>query len=383
MKTKRGVLLIDNRGFVDKFEEVLEGTPYKLVHTRVQREAMEIIGSNLDYFYAIIFCEYSKEIEKLCLEIRANVSTEDIAIIAAIEDPWSSFLDDLYTLSIDDYIVMSQVKDLIKKLKMISRGLPWPSIKKERGKVLLGERELKKRIFLGRLIRRRGFDLQFADSVEEIESFVKRDPLIELVITPFSLGENKIPDVIRRVRSISGKRLPWIVLGAEEELLELFKLSSQFSPITLFKGFLSPEYIIFLINELLNPPPENVRKSKRVLFRGAVQVKDLNNEEVIWGYLYNINATGVYIRTLTPPKTGSQLELFFRPPFGEGRVKLRGRCVWTKEYGEEKGPVVPHGMGVFFTDISPADSAALSTGYSCLLNATPMDTDFISLTVMK
>ena len=92
---------------------------------------------------------------------------------------------------------------------------------------------------------------------------------------------------------------------------------------------------------------------------------------VVPAFSYNINRTGVFLRSLAAPPAGTEVTLELRPPYGEGRAVVTGKVVWRKEPSSESGPVVPAGIGVVYTRVPLADGAALKVGYDELLKNTP------------
>ena len=121
------------------------------------------------------------------------------------------------------------------------------------------------------------------------------------------------------------------------------------------------------MNELLAPAPPEGRRTPRLLYESTVAYTHEGSNEKFFGYTYNINSGGLFIRTLTPPPRQSQISVTFRPPCGKGLVTGTAQVVWVSNYRSEGPSTSPAGMGVQLVGWSPADRAGFEGGYRALL----------------
>jgi len=121
--------------------------------------------------------------------------------------------------------------------------------------------------------------------------------------------------------------------------------------------------VVFSANKLLIGAGRALRRSERLPYETPVRVWISAGMVEIWGYTYNINLGGLYVRTLTPPALGTEIDLELVPPHGRGRVMVEGKVVWRQEYSPGKG--YPAGFGAQYTEerLPVADGAALEHGY--------------------
>ena len=132
-------------------------------------------------------------------------------------------------------------------------------------------------------------------------------------------------------------------------------------------AFQSPATLLFVANELMNSPAVNHRESARVLYGATVQFRQAGRSERDVGYLYNISAGGVYVRTLAPPTNWDELWVEFTPPRSERAVHLEGTAVWTRPYGPGGNASVPSGFGLQISGGSQADTLRYRRCYSTYL----------------
>lgn len=320
----------------------------------------------------VVFPASMPGFEDLCVELRSEIGGEDLPLITVVPSAWDQQLERLFMFGIDDYVTADNPESLEPKLLALGRGNPWSNLKPESGRVIVADPERSRRVLYGRMLRRKGLGVDFAADRDEVARVVAKNDDVRIILAAAELPPKGAQAAIESCRSEGGRlaALPWIVEGTTEELEQLNTMTSA-ALLRLFNRSDPPESVLFLVNELLAPPPGNARKSPRVLFGAPSTFRVVGSRHLVPAFTFNINRTGVFIRTLVPPPRDSELILDFRPPYGEGRVRAYGRVVWRKECSQQGGPVVPAGMGVIYTRLPVADGAALEAGYSELLAAAP------------
>jgi CheY-like chemotaxis protein len=320
---------------------------------------------------AVVFPADLEGFEELCVEVRSELGREDLPLIAVVDSTWESPLDRLFMFSIDDFVTADGFDVLEAKLVGLARDDVWPAISPDAGRVIVADPHRTRRILLGRTLRRKGLAVDFAADLDEVARAAAR-PEARLILSDAGLPPDGAAAAVAALQAGGGHAatLPWIVCGGTEQL-EAFD-AEPIVPLRLFNTADPPESVLFLVNEIVvAPPPSNSRKSPRVLYGGPGEYCVVGGTQRVPTFTYNINRTGVYFRTLVPPPVGADLVVDFRPPFGEGRVRVNGRVVWRKECSHQGGPVVPAGMGIIYTTVPLADGAALEAGYDELLRTAP------------
>ena len=320
---------------------------------------------------AIIFPSDMRGFEELCLEIRAELTAEDVPLIAAVPNTWEPALARLFMFSIDDFVAEGDFEGLEPKLLALSRGNPWSNVNPESGRVIVADPDPARRVLYGRLLRRKGLGVDFAVDQDDIARQMSLIDDVRLILSTADLPPNGARAAIDAFQSEGGNvaSMPWVIEGTREQLSECEECGS--ATVRLLNKNDPPESALFHVNDLLRPDLGDARRSPRLLYGGPATFRIMGSRHLVSAFTYNINRTGVFIRTLVPPPHDSELTIEFRPPYGEGRVRVYGNVVWRKECKQEGGPVVPTGMGVIYTKIPLADGAALMAGYDKLLETTP------------
>ncbi len=225
---------------------------------------------------------------------------------------------------------------------------------------MLADPERERRVHVGRHLRRMGLEVDFA-----VDDQLPDDPGVKLVVAHCALAPNGVAGAIEHYRQGPGAKIPWVITGTRSEIDEARKQVEDAEDVVYFDLDSDATQIAFTANKMLVGKNRSLRRSERIDFETPVHImlKDNGGAE-IWGYSYNINLGGLYVRTLTPPALGTQISMEYTPPNGRGRVVVDGKVVWRQEYSKGKG--YPSGFGVQYDELPVADGAALEAGYARL-----------------
>jgi CheY-like chemotaxis protein len=322
---------------------------------------------------AAVFPASMRGFEELCLEVRSELGGEDLPLIAIVGNAWDAQLGRLFMFSIDDYAVEDELDGLQPKLLALGRGSPWANVSPEAGRVVVADPDPGRRLLYGRLLRRKGLGVDFALDQDDLMRRASQNEDVKLVLSATDLPPRGMKAAFEAFRVEGGRlaALPWVVEGNAEQLDAVRFGASATAQVRLFDNNDPPESVLFHVNDLLNPSLGDARTSPRLLYGGPACFRVVGSRHQTSAFTYNVNRTGLFIRTLVPPPRDSELIIDVRPPFGEGRARVYGKVVWRKECRQEGGPVVPTGMGVTYTRVPLADGAALTAGYEKLLESAP------------
>jgi uncharacterized protein (TIGR02266 family) len=108
----------------------------------------------------------------------------------------------------------------------------------------------------------------------------------------------------------------------------------------------TPNELVRRINVMLKRIAVDVRSSPRVPFYSAVEFRAQGE----WrsGYCTDLSRGGLFIRTLTPLPTLTDVELSIDMPGHQGE-KLRGVVAWERPFCTEASGTAPAGMGLRFS----------------------------------
>jgi len=308
-------------------------------------------------------------LEETIAAVRGAESTENLPILVVVRDPLRDDLERLFRLGIDDYLVAAEIHQIRDRAVVLSKGDPWTGLRAPAGRLVLADADRARRVRVARILRRWGFDLSFASNRDELLEQLRRDAapravIVDGALPPIGSPQRTFEEERREPR---GRDVPWLFLAdtAQRELLR--GAVQALGHASLYSREGPPENVIFAVNDLLQPGAVDARRSPRLLHSAPVAFWAGGAPETIWAYSYNINRTGLYVRTLVPPPMSTILHVRFRPPHGEGLVALDAQVMWRKEFGAAQGPLYPPGVGVQFVRTPLADEAAHLAGYEELL----------------
>ena len=82
----------------------------------------------------------------------------------------------------------------------------------------------------------------------------------------------------------------------------------------------------------------------------AIEITVLSADASQTSTVLNLSSGGIFIKADNPLPIDSPLSMWFHLPGDPERMDVQGRVVWIKQ----KSSVLPAGMGVQFTELSPA-----------------------------
>jgi DNA-binding NarL/FixJ family response regulator len=301
--------------------------------------------------------------------LREEKKLSSLLLIVLVQEPDPEFLVNTFRLGMDDFMVVGHVHQLQSLVAGIEHTDNWNAVRAPAGQVILAHDDRLERVKLARILKRNGYDAYFASTTEEVRAALQR-ATFRAVISSVGLPGEPLFSAFDRT-SLAGKIPPWIVISPSEEI----EAHQQSIPASInlyfFESGADPEGITFVLNEILTPPPVGARRSRRILYGTPISSIHKGGENAFYGFTFDINVGGLYIRTLTPFPLQTEITLKFRPPYGRGCVVADAQVVWRKAYGETSGRASPPGMGVQFLNVDIADRAAYEAGYHYLLSQTP------------
>lgn len=361
----RIVLLPGKASWIAAARDVLSVAGFESV---VVDTAGEASRAARDGASAIVADVAGTNLEEVSALVRSSERTENLPLLVVVRDPVRDPLERPFRLGIDDYVVESAIHQLRDRAAVLAQDDPWTGVRAPAGRIVLADADRGRRQLVARIMRNSGFDLAFASDGAELADQLRRDPAPRLAIVASELPPESATALLPKLRGVRpGVEIPWLILAESARLQDVLDVARAYGPASVFDRGGPPENIIFLVNDLLQARAVEARRSARLLHGAPVTFWTDGNAEPFWAYAYNINRTGLYVRTLVPPPIGTVLHVRFRPPFGEGMVAADAQVMWRKEYGSKAGPLYPPGIGIQFVRVPVADAAAIAAGYDALL----------------
>lgn len=293
---------------------------------------------------------------------------DDMAILLGVRDVFSPRLRNILETCAMDYFLASQPYHLKRLAMAVMATNPWSEVPTISGKLLLADGNLERRIAIARSLRIAKFDVEFAQSPDDLREKIVREHNYRMILSSLNIGVEDAIAIFRNVfEKADTKKVPWLIYETNNILANV----KGDSPKELVKigGDLSPETISFHVQSILSTPLKELRKSERLPFFTPVKFIIERIREEIWGFSTDISENGIYIRTLIPPPPDTMLTISFKAPTAEGMVQVGARVAWRKEYGDKSCPSKLPGFGIQFARVAAPDEAAILSGYHILLNA--------------
>lgn len=311
---------------------------------------------------------------ELCREARISAEHANLPIVALVNDPWSGEVAQGYALGADDYLPRNNLEQLRNKV-MALRTEGAPSAAYLSGKVVVADAERDRRVAMARHLRKMGLEVCFA-----VDDQLPADPGVKLVVAHCALPEDGAAAALKAFRDGPGARIPWVIAGQRQQLQAMLWELEDEDRISFFDLDSDTAQLAFTANKLLVGKGRSLRRSERIDFETPICVELLQGATRLWGFTYNINLGGLYVRTLTPPALGTEVGLEFGPPFCAQRVRVSGKVVWRQEFSHGQG--YPPGFGVQYAEQVSADiERTLEAGYRRLLMDHDMSAEMLTTEV--
>lgn len=370
----KGYIVIGGTDKIDNIKETIKETELDILavdNFHQQRDKLETKPP------VCFLVDTEKRIgQEICLGVRMAPSIANLPIVSLVHNPWSGQVCDAFAMGADDYVPLFELNAIKAKLFTLLNpsGASGQFIA---GKVLIADHDRQRRMHFARYLKNMGMDVTFAIDSESIleDPKIKDDPQIKLFVASWDLGPDSATATMMKLRSIQKIKTPWVIFGHKDQMEEGRALLKDQQWLHFFTLDTDPAQIVFVANQLIAGAGPKMRRSPRIGYESTIICDLLSGGHKLWGYIYNINQGGLYVRTLTPPVLGTEVSLEFTPPHGRGVVKVDAQIVWRQQYSGSRG--YPSGFGVQYVQnkMPVADGAALIAGYNKLLEDSGVSND--------
>lgn len=288
----------------------------------------------------------------LALSTRAQKRHRQLPILALAREPSDLEFTAAFSWGADDVVAPNRSWSVTTRLRAISRELD-VSEAPPRGTAVIAEVEQSRRVAMARVLFNGGYDVRFAVTREDTETFAL-EPTVSLVVLCTELCEAPSDLIDHALRVGSGAN--FVISAEPRRYIELSKALGGSSHARVTDASAPPENVLFLANELVAGSLANKRQAVRILYGTTVRFRPEGLEEDEIGFSYNVSSGGLYVRTLAPP-TEDLVWLELTPPKSPRRVRLVGEVAWRRPFGPHKKSTVPPGFGVRIVDGSKSSLA--------------------------
>lgn len=340
-------------------EAAAEQAAFELHAVDTNEEASSWLSSH-DAHAAVLESENS---ESLAVEARSSARHVRLPMLALSRSVSDLAFNDAFSWGADDVLPFGEVRPLLTRLRSLPRDAAEPP-KTGRGNALIAEADRTRRTVVGRVLRNAGYDVTFAVTSHDAETFAER-PDLSLAVVNTELMPNPRP-IVERAREL-GSPANFIVCCAPRDLRSARDGLHDLSGVAAVDGFAAPENVLFASNELRAGAVNN-RKSARLLYGTTVAFRGAGRERDDLGFTYNVSSSGIYVRTLAPPDD-DETWVELRPPRTERLVRLVVKVAWRRRFNHNENATVPPGFGAQIVDGARADLEAWQSGYAAMASA--------------
>jgi DNA-binding response OmpR family regulator/Tfp pilus assembly protein PilZ len=309
----------------------------------------------------IVLQSHLQHAEDICLHLRANPKLSLVPILALADTVTDLTFAELYGWGGDDVVLASDADSFERRLRLLPEDLPMEAAD-FRGIALVADSDNKRRLLMARMLRNAGFDLRFAVNTDELVKNALA-PDLTIVIADLDLGSVGAISALKQVRS-AGNSLPWVLSAAPSKHAATGSEVSALAPVVIHDAFAPLENMLFVANEALKGSFGDRRSSPRLLYGASALFRSAGRETDHLGYVYNICAEGLFIRTMDPLPQGEEIWLELTPPRTDRRVRLEARVVWRRLFGPVHGATAPPGFGLRINGGSKAELERFHCGYT-------------------
>lgn len=274
-------------------------------------------------------------VDNACLQIRQRSSFAHVPVIGIADEPSDLAFNELFACGGDDLVTIDPDR-LRARLRTLVRGRQSELPAGRRGLAIVASVDANWRTVMGRALWNGGYEVDLAS-----DAAAAHRPEAKLVV----MDEAMLSRRGRAILDARSESQSWVVAVGPGRLGALRRELAGVARLAVVDAGAPPENVLFLASEL-GFDVASRRASPRLLYgtTASFRVAGRARDEV--GFTYNLSASGLYIRTLAPlePEQDAWLEL--RPPRSERHVRLVGKVVWRRAFGQSETATVPPGFGV-------------------------------------
>lgn len=222
------------------------------------------------------------------------------------------------------------------------------------------------RMVLGAILKAAGYRVALASNGEMgLRYLIKKKFNFDLVIVDLHVPIVTGFEIIEEIRKKRTKKvLPVVAITACYKKPEDFRKLNKLSVNRFLYKCMPFEDLLYIIRQVIFPKALEKRRQVRELCRLPVKYK--YNNKLVKGHTFNLSLDGAFIKTKTPPKLGSKINLLLKLPHHDNEIKCNAKVIHIHKTKFLKDVIDHTGMGIYFMNVKQSDRRRLSTYLSSL-----------------
>jgi uncharacterized protein (TIGR02266 family) len=290
--------------------------------------------------------------DKACIAIKDMCGPSLPVIIMTSEGALTEIMESVQA-GADDFlpkpIRRPQLESKIAAVRAIGKDDPNKSLlNRQKQRLLYVERPSRARQLLGDVLENAGYQLLYANDITTARQHLERSADdLDAVLVDFDDGAN---DLLQLITDVLGeKKKPIVALSTIAYAPVILEQARKLSGGPVLDRRKHPvEAILSLVNARLHRLSLDMRAALRVPFYALIEFRNKGQTEWLSGFSHDLSSGGVFIRTLTPLKHGSDIEVRIAIP-REKPLGCSGLVAWSNSPQVRQGFSCRIGMGVKFS----------------------------------
>jgi CheY-like chemotaxis protein len=302
---------------------------------------------------AVVLGMTSTRATETAIRMRARFPSLQLPLIGVRPQVTDLAYEEAFAAGFDD-LCTADARQIGRRMRQLADAGPADS-SRSTDVVVVADQDPTTRMAIGRSFRDAGYEVCFAVRAEDCIR-AARDENVRAVVCSAAIEGSGGESLVARA-AFEENRAAWIISTPPKDILAVSARvgGRENLRVAVHDAFASPATLLFVVNELVNRPAVESRKSERLLYGTTVRFRQAGRSEEDFGYLFNLSEGGIYVRTLAPPSRWEELWVEFLPPRSDRIVHLEGTTAWARRYGPSAGATVPCGFGLQITGGSQAD----------------------------
>ncbi|MBN2191478.1 MAG: hypothetical protein JW751_01575 [Polyangiaceae bacterium] len=300
-----------------------------------------------------------EEAHKLCRRVRTKRRAVDVAVFGLSSEITNAVFARALKWGVDDVVSPRTEGALANRLVALPLDPTVPIA--ERGDAVVATRDENENL-IGRLLTNAGYDVEYASDSTSLLHLAALPRMRLVVASPELGGPRELIEVTRR----RGGHATWVVLAGEDRIPHVERDLAGLPRVGVASLADSLDHILFVSNELGMTEDRAARRERRILYGALCAFHAIERDVIEHGFTYNVSPSGLYVRTLSPPRE-EQVRIDLLAPGTARPVRLEGHVAWRRGFGRLGTATAPPGFGVKLTGGDLDDRAVWARACTALL----------------